>query len=72
MVVGEATVSLTTGQQMSIVFLGLIIGGSVSMSFVCSGIWLAVNRCRKKERVKERLIDDSDEEYFDDSDEEHC
>ena len=42
------------------------------MSFLCSGIWLAVNRCRKKERVKERLIDDSDEEYFDDSDEDNC
>ena len=62
----QVELAFSTGQQMAIMYLGLILGLAFGTSCFCAGMWLAINRCRQ--RYKEGETEKNAGDTFTDSD----
>ncbi|GFN85462.1 hypothetical protein PoB_001196800 [Plakobranchus ocellatus] len=56
---------MSTGQQMVILYLGIVGGGTFLLSCVCTTFWVAVNSRRRRRRSSPEDLED--EELADDS-----
>ncbi|GFR58163.1 hypothetical protein ElyMa_001761200 [Elysia marginata] len=70
----EIQLALSTGHQMAVVYLGLILGLSFGISCCCAGTWLAINRYRRRHmkhdaQENDAVVDDDDD---DDDDDDEC
>ncbi|GFN85451.1 hypothetical protein PoB_001195700 [Plakobranchus ocellatus] len=55
--VTTATVELSTGQQMAILYLGIVGGGTFFLTCICTAFWVAVNRRRRRRRSSPEAVD---------------